>query len=101
MENIYLISTDTWVKQNREQLLISEVGTELVIMNIETGKYVTLNNQGHLIWKLIEKPVKVSALIAHLTEQFAVSEAECTKDTLEYLQKIKEENLIILDTVSY
>jgi len=78
MENINLITTDNWIQQNNEQILASEVGNELVIMNIETGKYITLNKMGHILWKLIEKPIKVSALIENLTENFTVSEDECT-----------------------
>lgn len=76
--------------------MVSAVGKELVMMDIQNGNYVGLNETGRAIWELIETPVKVSDLVAQLAAKYSVTTEECMKDTLEYLDKMNDQQLLLI-----
>jgi len=88
MENSESINIESIVRKNTGQILTSELGDELVMMDIESGQYITLNKVAHIIWQQLEQPVKVCDLVLVLMKKFEVAEEECTKDTLDCLNKM-------------
>lgn len=94
MLNDERLTLETVVQKNTQNLLISEIGDELVMMDMEKGNYINLNNIGRTIWEQIENQITVIELINLLTNRFDVQKDECTKDTLEYLQKMYDQNLL-------
>jgi len=89
-----LIKPEQTVQQISEKILATDVGDDLVMMDIETGQYITLNKMGRIIWQEIASPVKVSELLNKLMERFQVTEEVCRQDTLEYLNLMLEEHLL-------
>jgi hypothetical protein len=83
-----LISLQTTIQRNSENLLTSEVGDEMVMMDLDGGNYISLNKVGRVIWEQIEQPTQVSTLITYLVGRFNVDKDTCTTDTLDYLQKM-------------
>ncbi len=74
----------------------SEIGGEVVLLNIDTGKYYGMNPVLSRIWNLIgEDSVDISDLIAQLLEVYEVSRNECERDLLEALEKLNSENLLV------
>jgi len=94
MENSVSINIESIIRRKTEQILTSEVGDELVMMDIDSGQYITFNKVAHLIWQQLEQPVKVNDMILALMEKFAVSKEECTKDTLDCLNKMNRLNML-------
>ena len=94
MENSGSINIESIVRKSTEHILTSEVGDELVMMDIESGQYITLNKVASIIWQQLEKPIKVNDLVLMLIKKFEVSEEECTKETLEYLNKLNLLNVL-------
>jgi hypothetical protein len=94
MLNDESLTLETVVQKNTQNLLISEVGDELVMMDMEKGNYINLNKIGRFIWEQIENQITIIELINLLTNRFDVQKDECTKDTLEYLQKMYDQNLL-------
>lgn len=94
MEYKNLINPEQTVQQISEKILATDVGEDLVMMDIETGQYITLNKMGRIIWQEIASPVKVSELLNKLMERFQVTEEVCREDTLEYLNQMQEDHLI-------
>ncbi|WP_179415801.1 PqqD family peptide modification chaperone [Mucilaginibacter sp. E4BP6] len=94
MLNDESLTLETVLQKNTQNLLISEVGDELVMMDMEKGNYINLNKIGRIIWEQIENQITVIELINLLTNRFDVQKDECTKDTLEYLQKMYDQNLL-------
>ena len=88
------INSETIVSRRKDGLLVSELGNEMVMMDIESGNYIGLNETGKVIWELIEQPVKVDDLIKQLTTKYEVNYEECSKDTLEYLSKMEEQKIL-------
>ena len=57
------------------------VGTEIdgsyVMVNIESGKYLALNETASAIWHALETPRSDSAITGYLRERFDVSREAC------------------------
>jgi hypothetical protein len=95
MTNITTVITlESTIERNSADLLTSEVGDEMVMMDIEAGNYISLNKIGRVIWEHIEQPIKVGDLIDNLINRFNVDRAQCTTDTLEYLN-----NMLVQKTI--
>jgi hypothetical protein len=88
------INTNTVISRRKDGLLISELGNEMVMMDIESGNYIGLNETGRIIWELIEQPIKVDDLIKQLITRYDTSYDECSRDTIEYLNKMDEQKIL-------
>jgi hypothetical protein len=88
------ITIETIITRRKEGLLISELGDEMVMMDIESGNYIGLNQTGRVIWELIEQPIKVDELVKQLLDRYDTSYNECCQDTLEYLNKMNEQKIL-------
>jgi len=93
--SIMSITTASIVSRKKEGLLVSEVGNEIVMMDIESGNYIGLNETGKAIWALLEQPVQVADLINTLVAEYDISHEICSADTLAYLNKMAEQKILI------
>jgi Coenzyme PQQ synthesis protein D (PqqD) len=91
-----LITLGSIVQQNTGNLLTSEIGEELIMMDIDGGNYINLNKVGRIIWEQMEQPLKVSDLIDLLMIRFKAGRDECLNDTLEYLQNMLAQKVIVI-----
>ena len=78
-----------------EEIMASDMDNEIVMMNIETGKYYNLGKTGSAIWGVLEKPMSVGELIEKLVALYDISREQCEKDTLPFLTKLVENALIL------
>jgi hypothetical protein len=82
---------------NQVELLSSEIDGEVVMMNIESGKYIGMNTVGSEIWKMVEeKPVSINEICNQLTQIFNIEKETCEQEVLSFCSKLLKENLIIL-----
>lgn len=88
------ITTETIISRRKDGLLVSELGNEMVMMDIESGNYIGLNETGRVIWELIEQPLKVDDLIKQLLNRYEIDYEECSRDTIEYLNKMDEQKIL-------
>ena len=89
-----LITLHTTIQRNTQNLLTSEVGDEMVMMDMDGGNYISLNKVGRIIWEHLEQPTQVETLIANLMSRFNVEKEVCTADTIEYLQNMLTQKVI-------
>ncbi len=95
MKNTLSITLATIVQQqSAEQILVTEIGDELVMMNLEVGSYIRLNKMGRIIWKMMAEAIAVKDLVKLLTSQFNVSDNQCRTDCMEYLNEMLEQKII-------
>ena len=88
------ITLDVNVKYIDDELIVSDLGNEVVMMNIETGDYFGINEVGVSIWKLIKEPIQVKEICSQLLEEFEISKAVCEETTLAFLNHLHDENMI-------
>jgi len=90
------ITLESIIQRKEEELLSTNLGEEIVMMDTQSGNYIGMNKMGKIIWDRLDKPTLIKDLINYLTNRFDVSEEECTKECLVYLQQMLQQKLITL-----
>ena len=91
-----MIKTESYIKRNKE-VFASEIDEEVVMMNVDTGKYYGMDAIGSRIWELIDEKIQVKKLISTLMEEYDVSEEECRNDVLEFLNELYDQQLVQIE----
>jgi hypothetical protein len=91
------VSKDSTVVAANDQASC-DLGGEAVILDMKSGIYYSLNSVGAQVWKLIQKPSTVSALLAMLLEQYDVEADRCESDLLALLDDLAARELIAIIT---
>lgn len=81
----YLRNTDT---------VGGKIDDEFIIMDIDKGKYFSLNPVATDIWNLLEKPMSTNQICEKLLEQYDVAPAKCQIETDVHLKKMLSLGLI-------
>ena len=86
---------DCTTKYTRNSKTISgRLHEELVMMDLDQGKYFSLNPVATRIWDLLEKPITVAELCGKLTEEYEVEPEQCRKEVGEHLDEMINLKLI-------
>lgn len=72
----------------------SEIDDEAIMMNINDNSYYTVDEIGNKIWQLLENETSCEKICNRLIQQYDVSEEQCQKDTLTFLNQLLEHNAI-------
>ena len=75
-------------------VLTTEVGGEMVIMDVEKGVYFGLDPIGTDIWNRLEKSMTVAALAAALMQVYDADIASIERDVLALLTRMVEQGLV-------
>jgi hypothetical protein len=77
-----------------DNLLVSTVNDELVMVSLDRGYYYGLDNAGVEIWNQLAAPLSVSELCNRLTSRYNVAAESCEDDVLRFLQELVAEEMI-------
>lgn len=75
---------------------MSVIDNEAVILGIENGTYIGLNEMGTVIWSRLAEPVRVSSLIEALVNLYDEDEAVIKDQVIKFLGDLLEKSLIAL-----
>jgi hypothetical protein len=84
------------VLQRKHDMLFNEIDGEVVMLSVENSEYYGMDKVGSRIWELIEQPLTLKSIVTKLMEEYNVTEQQCHKDTLSFLNKLLEKRLIII-----
>ena len=87
------ISADS-VVSSIEDIVVSDIDDEKVMMSVENGQYYNLDSVGSRVWELIVKPVKVSELIDALLLKYDVDRETCERDVLAFLSELHKDGIL-------
>jgi len=87
------IQYSTTLCRKKEQIF-SEVENEVILLSIENGEYINLNEVGSYIWRLLENEITFEQLIVYLLNKFTISRKECEEETLPFLEELIENQVI-------
>jgi len=90
-----IIYLDNTVIQ-KKGLDATDMDGEIVMMDIDRGKYYSFNEVGSRIWNIIEKPLMVKEIVPILLEEFEVDENTCEDSVLDFLGRIYNDELICI-----
>lgn len=82
----------------RSDLLWSDVGGEVVIMEVDSGRYFNLDDIGSRIWRQIETPTDVASLCEALQQRHAAPLDKIRSDVIAFLDQMLEKSLIRLQS---
>jgi hypothetical protein len=94
MSKLPQVLLDKTIHRNEAEFLISQLGDEMVLMDIQKGHYININPVGSFIWNQLVSPVTVKDLISSLTEKYDIPLQRCEEETLMFLQKMQEHNML-------
>lgn len=77
-----------------EDYVFNEVDGELVMMNIETGSYASMNETGKSIWELLEEPKSIESVLTSLTEEYDISFEAAEKDVLPFIEQLLQQKIV-------
>lgn len=78
-----------------EKNISGRLHDELVMMDIDKGKYFALNPVATRIWDLLENPLAIDELCTLLLEEYEVSIEQCTEEVAELLKEMVRLGLVL------
>ena len=87
------MNTNTLLSRS-EDYLSNEIDGEVVMMNIETGAYASLNATGKSIWELLSEPKQITEIVRSLTAEYAISEEQCMNEVVPFLTEMVKNNIL-------
>ena len=66
----------------------SELDGEAVILDMESGKYHSLDSTGTRIWTLLEDKISLDDVVLQLIEEYAVERQQCTTEVEEFINRM-------------
>jgi hypothetical protein len=71
-------------------------GGDAILLNLETGKYFTLNQTGALVWKLMERSTTLAGISQALFDRFEVTPEAADETVRELMRDLKNHKLITI-----
>jgi Coenzyme PQQ synthesis protein D (PqqD) len=83
------------VIKRQDGWLAAQVGDELVMMSVESGVYIGLNDIGSRVWDLIETPRDLNEICSALSEEFETTPETCRPEVEAFLAQLEERGAVI------
>jgi hypothetical protein len=78
-----------------ERALWRDVGDEIVIFEVPTATYLTLNSSARTLWKHLEDGATPVELAAELVASYAVPEDKAVRDVQKFLEALQARSLLL------
>ena len=79
------------------ETVFSDLGNEVAILNLRTGKYFGLNPIGAFIWKLIQEKRAIADIRNAVVDAYDVAADRCESDVHALLDALLAEDLIVVE----
>lgn len=73
----------------------SELDEEVVILDLDTSRYLRLNETGALLWKELQTPATVEQLHHRLLDAYDVDEEEARAGVASFITQLEEYGLLL------
>jgi len=70
------------------------VGSEVVLMTLESGECLGLGDTGSAVWRLLESPTHLEPVVAALSEEYDAPAGVIEQDVVELLEQMAQRGLI-------
>lgn len=80
--------------QRSSVVLASDLSHSIVLMNLQKGSYLSLNETAAEIWRALEHPGSGAELTRHLCTKFLVDEAQCEEKVDRFLETLLRHEVI-------
>jgi hypothetical protein len=89
----------TYLPEEKLQLQVDhvvwrEVGDELVVLELSTSTYLTLNGTAKHLWEGLASGTTVGALVQMLADRYPITAEQARSDTETFLSALSERDLL-------
>lgn len=84
-----------YIRNNK--CISGRLNDELVMMNMDKGKYFSLNPVATRIWDMLEKPMIIDDLCVLLMGEYEVCEEECRSEVGEVIAEMVRLGIVLED----
>jgi len=88
-----MIALGTLIGKTQDQIA-SDLGGEVVVLNIQHGIYYGVDDVGVTIWQLLDQPRTPEAIRDAVLAKYDVDPEECERDLLRFLEQLLNAGLI-------
>jgi len=81
------LTLDTIIRRS-DALLSTNLGDDVVMMDIEQGAYYGLEAVAARIWTLTEQPVSVGSLCDRLVAEYQIAPEQCREEVLAFVSEL-------------
>ena len=78
-----------------EEYVWKEVGERVVILNLDSGRYYSLNSSGSLIWRGLLEGLSTEQIADQLCAAFRVDEHTAKEDTEKMIRELSKKKAIV------
>jgi hypothetical protein len=78
-----------------ERAVWREVGDEIVILDVPTATYLTLNSSAVTLWKHLEEGASPEELADELVATYEIDKDKAARDVQRFLGALKDRSLIL------
>ena len=82
------------VRKNTAVLMETAVGTEVVLMHLDSGRFHALRDTGLQIWRLLDETGDPAAIKALLHDRYEVPGERCDAEVETFLAALTEAGLV-------
>ncbi len=83
----------------KKDVLVQEMGKELVLLNLDSEEYFGLDDVGNAMWNCLSETGSLQLAYDRLIEQYDIDPATLKQDFLTLVEKLIEHNLVeIIET---
>lgn len=75
-------------------LIVSQMGSDVVMLSIEQGNYYGLNPVAARIWQLIGQDTSIGTICEQLKSEFEVAPEECASAVYAFINRLLDERLV-------
>ena len=83
------------IYQRNSETISGRLHDELVMMDIQKGKYFSLNQVATQIWDLLEKPTSLDEICNTLMAEYDIKAEQCISDVQSHLNEMQKLGLVI------
>jgi len=82
--------------EKKGDVIGKEIQSKSVLLNLDNGRYYTLNKTGTFIWSLLDKKKDLNYIIERITKQFDIEKDRASLDVQTFIEALGNERLIII-----
>lgn len=78
----------------RRNVVISELPDGIALLDLDAGKYYSLNIVGAHVWRMMQAPVSEEDITSGICEHFTVARDNCRADVNKLLESLLKAGLV-------
>jgi len=83
-----------WQARPPDKIVWREVGDEIVILDLRTSLYWTLNGSATVLWSALIKGATTSEMVQRLVDEFDVDAEKAARDVDAFLESCQAQDMV-------